>query len=108
MSAAKRAQQSTLPKSATIIIKNQQPAPCGEVEVTPDAGRIIFQNKDKRDYRLRFFKPDTDPSAGIDILLAAGGRTTVLIKKNDEFLYKVLNVEGDEKLTGPGGGPIKN
>src|SRR5262249_39759596 len=46
-SAAKRA-KSALPKSATIVIKNQLPNPSGEVEVTPHGGRIIFENKDKK------------------------------------------------------------
>jgi len=47
-------------------------------------------NKDKKDYRLRFWKPDTEPLTGIDILLPAKSRVTVMIKKGDEFHYGVF------------------
>jgi hypothetical protein len=105
-SAAKRA-KSALPKSATIVIKNQLPNPSGEVEVTPHGGRIIFENKDKKDHRLRFHSCRGSDWT-IDLLLPALGRTTVLIKKDDEFMYTVLNLDGEEVMTGHGGGPIKN
>ena len=108
MSAAERAKQSALPKAASVIIQDHQPIPCGEVEVTPDGGRIIFLNEDNCDYRLRLFKPQTDAAAGIDVLLPAGGRTTVLIKENDEFMYQLMNLEGTVAMSGAGGGPIKN
>jgi hypothetical protein len=107
-SAAKRAKQSALPKSATITIKNQQPEPCGEVEVTPNGGRIVFENKDKKDHRLRFHSRHGGSGSSIDLLLPALGRTTVLIKKDDEFMYSVMNVDGEDAMTGHGGGPIKN
>jgi hypothetical protein len=108
MSAAERAKYSALPKAASVIIEGQQPIPGGEVEVTPDGGRVIFLNEDNFDYRLRLFKPETEPAAGIDVLVPAKGRMTVLIKENDEFMYKILNLDGSEVTTGGGGGPIKN
>lgn len=107
--AAKKARQSALPKSATIIIHHGQPDPCGEVEVTPDNGRIIFENKDKKEYRLRIWRLKTDSaSEGLDLLLPASGRLTVLIRKNDEFAYSVKPVEATEAMNGAGGGPIRN
>lgn len=108
MSAAERAQSSALPKAASVIIQDRQPVCDGEVEVTPDGGRIIFLNEDQCDYRLRLFKPKTDPAAGIDLLLPANGRATVLIKKDDEFMYQLLNLDGSEQLTEGARGPIKN
>jgi hypothetical protein len=108
MSAAERAKYSALPKAASVIIQDQQPIPSGEVEVTPDGGRIIFLNEDNCDYRLRLFKPETESAAGLDVLLSANGRTTVLIKEDDVFMYKILNLDGSEALSGSGGGPIKN
>jgi hypothetical protein len=108
ISAAERAKNSALPKAASIIIQDQNPIPRGEVEVTPDGGRIIFLNEDNCDYRLRLFKPETEPAAGIDVLLPANGRMTVLIKEDDEFLYKILHLDGTVAMSGAGGGPIKN
>jgi len=108
MSAAKETTESSLPKSATITIKNQYPEPCGELEVTPDGGRIIFENKDEQEYRVRFWKPKTDSAAGLDILLPAQGTFTVVIKKNDEFEYSVMDLGDEQALSGNGGGPIKN
>jgi hypothetical protein len=108
MSAATRAKQSTLPRSATITVRNQEPHPCGEVEVTPHGGRIHFENKDKKEYRLRLWRSKSEPSAGIDILLPAAGRATVVIRRHDEFHYSVLHIDGEEVMTGKGGGPIKN
>jgi hypothetical protein len=104
---AARARESTLPRSATITIRKQEPIPCGKVEVEPWLGRVHFVNKDKKDYRLRFWKRDTDPFAGIDMLIPAGGRITVLIKKGDEFDYGVVDI-GDRVATGKGPGPIVN
>jgi hypothetical protein len=106
-SAAKRA-KSALPKSATIVIKNQQPSPSGEVEVTPHGGRIIFENKDKKDHRLRLHSCHGGSELSIDLLLPALGRTTILIKKDDEFMYNVMSLDGEEVMSGNGGGPIKN
>ena len=108
MSAAERARSSALPKAASVIIQNRLPIPPGEVEVTPDGGRIIFLNEDGCDYRLRLFKPKTESAAGIDVLLPANGRMTVLIKKHDEFMYKIMHLDGGEVMSGAGGGPIKN
>jgi hypothetical protein len=103
-----KAEQTSLPQSATITIRAQRPYLCGEVEVTPDGGRVTFENMDKEEYRLRLWKPKTDANAGIDVLLPAGGRTTIVIKTNDEFEYSVINIEGGEAATGGGGGPIRN
>jgi len=104
---AKAKETTTLPRSATINIRNQEPVPYGRVEVEPWIGRVNFVNKDKKDYRLRFWRPDTEPFVGIDILIPAGGRITVLIKKADQFMYGVIEV-GDKAATGKGPGPIVN
>jgi hypothetical protein len=106
--AARRAKQTALPRSATITIREQHPSPSDEVEVTPDGGRVHFENKDKKEYRLRLWKPKTEPNAGIDILLPAGGRVTVVIKEKDVFEYSVMSIAGGEAMSGNGGGPIKN
>ena len=103
-----KAEQSSLPQSATITIRAQQPYPSGEVEVTPDGGRIHFQNEDQEEYRLRLWKPKTDANAGIDVLLPAAGRVTILIKTNDEFQYSVMHIDAELAMSGNGGGPIKN
>src|SRR5262249_45431581 len=111
-----------LPLSATITIKDQKPDDNGMKEVTPDGGRIIFDNKDHQDYRLRFHITKTQST--IDLLLPAKGQTIVLIKKDDEFMYDILNVDGTGAalsasaaaggppvvvpLAGTGGGPIRN
>ena len=105
---AARAKETTLARSATISIRKQEPSPRGKVEVAPWTGRVHFMNKDKKDYRLRFWKPDTEPLTGIDILLPAKSRVTVMIKKGDEFHYGVFHTKGDEAALGKGGGPIVN
>jgi hypothetical protein len=97
-----------LPACATITIREQMPNPSGEVEVTPDGGRVHFENKDKEEWRLRFWKPDTDPNAGIDILLPAGERISVVIKEKDVFLYSVMNFRDADDIKTGGGGPIRN
>jgi len=102
------AKHSTLPEFATITINEQKPYPPGTVEVAPDVGRVHFENKDKKEYRLRLWKPKTEPNAGIDILLPAGGRVTVVIKKLDEYEYSVIQIDGGGAATGNGGGPIRN
>jgi hypothetical protein len=103
---AARAKEKKLPRSATITIRNQTPKPQGEVEVTPENGRIHFKNLDKKSYRLRFFREKTDFSNGIDILLPASGTLTVLIKGQDEWRYLLFSV--GIALNGVGGGPIRN
>lgn len=100
--------KSPLPKSATITIHKGQTVPHGEVEVTPDGGRIHFKNKDKKEYRLRLFLPGTEASRGIDVFVPSLGIVTIVIKKDDEFFYRVVPIHGlDEFETGPGG-PIRN
>ena len=106
MPTKKSAGKKSFPKSQTITISHGIPVPPGKVEVTPDAGRIHFKNKDKSDHRLRFWKKETDPNSGIDILLPAGGRTTVVIKKNDEFNYDVMTIKNP--IIHSTYGPIKN
>lgn len=108
MTGAARAKEKDLPRSKTITIREKHPHPSGEVEVTPDGGRVHFHNKDKKEYRLRLFRPKTEPSTGIDLLLPAHGRLTVVIKKRDEYYYDVLNIDADIAESGNGGGPIKN
>jgi len=105
---AARAKQDALPRSATITIRDQAPYPSGKVEVEPWKGRVHFVNKDKKDYRLRFWKSHTEPIAGIDILLPARARVTVMIKRGDEFHFGVFHTKGDEAALGKGGGPIVN
>ena len=96
----------SLPKSATITISQGKPDPPNKVEVTPDAGRIHFKNNDKADYRLRLWRRGTNPNKGIDILLPAGGRTTVIIRSNDVFNYDVLSIKN--LIINATYGPIKN
>lgn len=81
--------------------------PCGEVEVTPQGGRVHFRNKDGVDYRLRFWKEHADRNSGIDILLPRNGRATVVIKKDDSFSYSVMPLE-DTDEDRAAAGPIKN
>src|SRR5258708_24750945 len=97
MTGTTRAEESTLPEAATITIRDQQPDPCGEVEVTPNGGRVHFKNEDDKEYRLRFWKTERDVTDGIDILLPAGGRVTVVINKDDVFSYSFRDI-GDSKV----------
>jgi hypothetical protein len=101
-----KTEQTSLPQSATITISGQKPNPPGLVEVTPNGGRVYFENKDSEDYRLRLWpvKNNTDP--GIDILLPAGGNFAVAIKPDDEFMYSVIPINSLEKVST--NGPIKN
>ena len=103
---AARAKERELPRSATITIRNHTPRPQGEVEVTPENGRIRFKNLDKKSYRLRFFREHTESSTGIDMLLPASGTLTVLIKRQDSWSYILFHV--GIALNGVGGGPIRN
>ena len=103
-----KAKEKALPRSATIKIHNQTPNPSGKVEVAPWIGRVHFVNKDKKEYRLRFFRPDSEALRGIDILLPAKGRVTVGIKPGDEYHFGVYPSKGDVAALGKGGGPIIN
>ncbi len=76
------------------------------MEVTPNNGRIHFKNKDKKSYRLRFFRENAEFSHGIDMLLPAEGNLTVLIREGDQWHYTVFPLE--TVLNGIGGGPIVN
>ena len=106
---AAEAKQATLPLYATITILNQKPDRDGEVEVTPNGGRVHFQNEDNEAYRLRLWKPGTESREGIDILLPAGGRVSVMISKDEEFQYSIVDFDDADKIkTGGGGGGIKN
>jgi hypothetical protein len=93
---------------AKITIREQTPYPPDKVEVTPHAGRIFFQNEDPVEYRIRFWKPGTDSSVGIDLLLPAAGHLTLLIKKDDAFSYSVMHTDSENAMTGKGGGPVTN
>ena len=104
---AAKVKEKALPRSATIKIRNKGPIPSGKVEVAPWAGMVHFVNMDKEEYRLRFFKPNSEPLHGIDIIIPARGRVTVGIKPGDEFLFGVIPV-GDRVVLGKGGGPIIN
>ncbi len=109
--AAIETKETVLPLFRTITITDQTPSPSGRVEVTPNAGRIIFQNNDPLEYRIRIYKPGTDPDApgGIDLLLPANGLLSVIIKQNDEFNYSVMPTNSVlAASTGKGGGPITN
>ncbi len=101
-----RAKEKQLPRSATIKIRNQAPSPKGVVEVTPDKGRVHFKNKDKKGYRLRFFRKDAESTTSIDMFLPAKGTLTVLIRQGDEFFYIVFPLA--KTMNGIGGGPIIN
>jgi len=50
----------------------------------------------------------TESEDGIDLLLLAKGRLTVVIKKGDEFHFSVVPIVGGDALNGIGGGPIRN
>jgi len=102
---ATKAELDSLPRTATITVRNKEPYPPGAVEVTPEAGRVYFENKDSEDYRVRFW-PKGNPAVAIDLLLLAGGSLAVVIKPNDEFSYCVAGLnELDKAATN---GPIKN
>ena len=105
---AAKAREKALPRSATIKIHKQEPIPSGKVEVAPWIGKVHFVNKDKKEYRLRFFRPDSEPLRGIDILIPAKGRVTVGIKLGDEYHYGIYPSKGDAAALGKGGGPIIN
>src|SRR5262245_16005463 len=89
-----------LPQFAVIEIRLQSPNPPGRVEVTPNSGRIVFQNHDPIEYRLRFFPPGfyeipgQDPNrGGIDLLVPANGSLTLIIKKDEAFSYSIMNLQ---------------
>jgi hypothetical protein len=98
-----------LPLAATITIVNRMPDLNGKiVEVTPNGGRVHFQNEDDKAYRLRLWKQD-DEKFRIDILLPAGGRVSVMINKDQEFEYRIVDFnDPDDVKTGAGGGGIRN
>jgi len=108
MTGTTKAEDSTLPESATITIRDQKLYLCGEVEVTPNGGRIHFQNEDDKEYRLRFWKTEANAEEGIDILLSAGASVTVVINKDDVFSYSFRDIGDSKVASGKGGGPIKN
>jgi hypothetical protein len=95
-----------LPKSATITISHGKPIPPDKADVTPKAGRVHFKNNDRSDHRLRFWRRGTNPNRGIDILLPAGGTTTVVIRLKDEFNYGVMTIQNARVRAMYG--PIKN
>ena len=78
------------------------------MEVTPDGGRIRFNNRDKKEYRIRFWRVGTPSPEGIDLLLPGQSSLTVIIKKGDEFHFSVMIPKNDDVMNGQGGGPIKN
>jgi hypothetical protein len=102
-----------LPHSATIRIHDQQATPDTLVEVEPNVGRVLFVNQDGTNYRLRFWKENTDPIAGIDVVLVPGGNFTIAINTNDSFYFTVLNdtgltKEGNLEFAKYANGPIRN
>jgi hypothetical protein len=104
--AAAKAKMRDLPKSATIRIKDEDPTPSGEVEVMPDVGRVHFKN-DAKEYRIRLWRVGSDPSTGIEIVLPPSSTISIVIRKDDDFNYLVMNKTGNME-NGHGGGPIKN
>ena len=100
------AKEAALPQWRTITISQRQPDPPGTVEVSPKAGRVLFQNQDPVEYRIRLWKLGTDPNLGIDILLPATGNVIVVIKQDDEFSYSVMDVSSLDRTST--NGPIKN
>lgn len=109
MTGTEKAEESSLPKTATIKICEAQPTTMDRVEVTPNGGRIHFQNEDQEDYGIRFWKTGMEETSGIDIVLPARGSITVAIKQDDEFGYRVMLFDNGGKVsTGKGGGPIGN
>jgi hypothetical protein len=106
-SAVAKAKVKNLPKSATIKIIDQTAVPPGEVEVMPDVGRVHFKNEDSKEYKIRLWRPGTEPHFGIELVLAPNGTITIVIRKDDEFNYSIMSKTGGME-TGRGGGPIKN
>ena len=106
METAGAAKAKKLPHSATIVVHDGVPKPEGQVEVEP-GGTIHFRNKDKKGYRVRYIRKDSESSPGISILLPPKGIVTVLIMKEDEFMYTVFPLSGTI-FNGHGGGPIRN
>ena len=105
--AVAKAKVKDLPKSATIKIKDQNPAPSGEVEVLPDVGRVHFKNEDGKEYRIRLWRVGSDPNIGIELVLPPNGTISIVIRKEDEFDYTIMSKTGIME-NGHGGGPIKN
>lgn len=97
-----------LAESATITISEEYIDPPGTVAVTPNGGRIYFQNAEAREYRVRFWNAKRHESEGIDFVLPANGLLTTIIKEGDEFLFSVLQVGDALIASGRGGGPIIN
>ena len=99
-----------LPLFRTIVVANQYPNPNGKVEVSPNAGRVVFYNQDPIEYRIRFYRPGEDPDsgAGMDLLLPANGYLNVVIRPNDVFNYFIMASGSVSTSTGKGGGPITN
>jgi hypothetical protein len=106
-SAVAKAKVKNLPKSATIKITDQTAVPPGEVEVMPDVGRVHFRNEDSKEYKIRLWRPGTEPQFGIELVLAPNGTITIVIRKDDEFNYSIMSKTGNME-DGHGGGPIKN
>jgi hypothetical protein len=106
--AAAKAKVVSLPKSAKILVRHGAPHPSGEVEVAPNIGRVHFDNRDRKEYRLRLWRKDTDPNLGIDIFLGPRKTLTIVIKTDDVFFYSLHKINGDIVETGGGGGPIRN
>jgi hypothetical protein len=113
-SAAVPKEEYALPRSATITICDQAAIPNGVVDVEPNVGRILFVNQDNTHYRLRFWRENTAPTDGIDVVLVAGGTLTIAIKTDDSFYYAVLDDAGMTKggfetdLEKYANGPIRN
>jgi hypothetical protein len=106
--ATTEAKEMSLPQWAKITIREQTPQPPGKVEVTPRAGRILFQNEDPVEYRIRFWKLNEDANQGIDLLVPALGHITLIIKREDAFNYSVMHTDSESVMTGKGGGPATN
>ena len=99
---AARAKEKTLPPTATITVVNKQCDPSGGVDIAAN-GRVHFDNKDAKEYRLHLSKTKKTSSAGVDILLPANGGVMLVIKKNEVLWYVV----DDSGSAASGAGPVR-
>jgi hypothetical protein len=97
-----------LPKSRVIEIIDGNPVPPDRVEVSPDGGRIYFENRDPVEYRLRFGDDEEVRDWNIDVLLPAHGSVVIPIKLDDEFLYAVIPIDQTRVTDRMFRGPIRN
>ncbi len=93
------------PQTVTVTVADKKCSPWTPLQVTAN-GKVQFENKDGRDYRIRVSKTKAAAkTGGVDILLPASGSVTLIMKKNEDAYYTMAEVgNGDVEI---GGGPIR-